>query len=167
MKYPAIVLASLSLLIAGCGESREEQERTQIRENQRLEEIQEEVAAAEEPAGPALDEQYRQLVTCAATHFNLSNIYNSIAGAIEDPARANAARANGAASMRQSRAMADTAIDMAQDASIGRSRDQVLSDIEAAHQDVRALRNEHQNFDDYARSQARAADSCTQIVASL
>lgn len=120
-------------------------------------------AAARAAEGtPSVQAQYDEAVGCAATAANVANVFNVVASTDEEsnPAQAAQARANAEQNMAQARVFAQQAEQIASDPEIGKSRDEVMADIDGVDRVIRQRGRDAADFMAFATQLARESDQC-------
>jgi uncharacterized protein YfcZ (UPF0381/DUF406 family) len=111
---------------------------------------------------PSVQSQYDEAVGCAATAMNVANVFNVIASTDEDsnPEQAAQARANAEQNMAEARTFAQQAEQLAMDTEIGKSRDEVMADIDGVDRVIRQRGRDADDFMAFATELARESDQC-------
>jgi hypothetical protein len=142
-----------ALALVSCSDAASEGE-------QRAAEMTADLEAQQAASSP--QERYDRAVECAATTVNVANVFNVIASTDEDsnPAQAERARSSANENMAQARAFAQLAEQIAADPAIGKSRDEVVQDIDAIDRQIRQRGQNAEDFMGFATQIAREADAC-------
>jgi len=154
MKTLGITVCAIAVLtLASCSDSMTaEEEIAQIEAAQ----------AAAAPDTPSVQAQYDEAVGCAATAVNVAQVFNVIASTDEDsnPDQAAQARGNAEENMAQARVFAQRAEQIASDPEIGKSRDEVMADIDGVDRVIRQRGRDADDFMAFATELARESDQC-------
>lgn len=156
MNIRLIGLAAVSTLaLAACSDSMTaEEEIAQIEAHR---------AATRAAEGiPSVQAQYDEAVGCAATAVNVAQVFNVIASTDEDnnPDQAAQARGNAEQNMAEARVFAQQAEQIAADPEIGKSRDEVMADIDGVDRVIRQRGRDADDFMAFATELARESDQC-------
>ncbi|RED15624.1 hypothetical protein [Parasphingopyxis lamellibrachiae] len=147
-----------ALLLVGCSDDPTAEE-----EVAQIEAGREAAQAAEDT--PSVQSQYDAAVGCAATAVNVANVFNVIASTDEDsnPEQAAQARGNAEQNMTEARAFAQQAEQIARDPQIGKTRDEVMADIDGIDRVIRERGRNADDFMAFATELARESDQCDTI----
>ncbi len=149
------VCAISALALTACSDnSTEEEEIAQIEAGQEAARVAEDT--------PTVQAQYDDAVGCAATAMNVANVFTVIASTDEDsnPEQAARARSNAEQNMADAHGYAQQAEQLAANPEIGKTRDEVMADIDGVDRAIRQRGSDAEDFTVFATDLARESDQC-------